>query len=231
MLSSRTSMWTTVSPRRHLGEPGRQRGGLVREVRQVGPGRARRGPSTPASRRTPRRRCRGGGPSGGGVSSRADDLERVERGVELRRAATGDAAPAPRRTRSRAPPSRRPRSTAAGARARSSAGAGACGPPRGRSPRTSAGPSRTPPSRSARAVGTGQHRGEAGREAAALRDGVDHGRPAPLLDRGRGRAGGRCGHVSRCAVRPCGMVVGMAVSHPGPSFAGRRRCGPSRLRA
>ena len=138
-----------------------------------------------------------------------------------RPAATGGGARAPRRTRCRAPPSRRRAATAAGARVLRLGSPGACGPPRGRRRRTASGPSPRPPSRSAAAVGAGEHRGEAGREAAALGGRDDHGRPAPILDEACGRHGGRCGQVSRCAARPRGIVVGMAVTRGSSPKGGR----------
>ena len=185
-----------------VGEAGGQRRGLV-EVREVRPGGGDVVPVRRPGRRARRRRCRGPGRRRG-VSSSATTSSASRRGVEVGLPPGPARRAAPRRTRSRARPSRRP--SIHSSRGRGHAGgqgpelAGLLAVGVGEHP---LGLRRGRLDEVLRAVRAGEHRGEAGREAPALRDGVDHGRPAVLARPGRARAGAG---AASSAVARCGRA-------------------------
>ena len=204
---------------RDLGEAGRELGGLL-EVGEVRAGWPARGPSSRPARRSRRRRSRGRGPRAAGVSSCGDLLQHVEAGVQVGGPPGATPGRGRRRARARGRPSRRRATTAGGEPARCPGGAAACGPPRGRSRRTSRWALTDAAFTKCRDPSS-QTRTEAkpGVKPGALRDRLHDGRAAPPLD--QAHAGSGAGRATRAGARCGRRERGTSSSgHPRPDRSG-----------
>ena len=223
MLSSRTSVCTRVSARRPPRRTAAASAAASSQVRQVPRSCVDVVPERRPRRRGRRRTGRAPARRAPGSGARPSTRQRVEAGS--RSDARQGRLRCPRLDVLQAedePVVDVESSRAGGVPERRPAGRAACGPPRGRTPRTSAGRLRGGLHEVPRPVLAGEHGREARREAGFCDTAETTGDPQCCSTSAR-TAGGRWDHSSRRAVRPCGIVVGIAGVTPSSS--------PSRVRA